>query len=100
MMGLNVPKNPRGPKGDRGSRYKIMGVIEFISIPKQEKYGYQEIRFDYPVFYYTAGKKRETGTALYVKNRDDDDFELLPRFMVEQFYAISEAQEKFPELFL
>ena len=68
---------------------RIDFVITFITEKKMKEFGYNEKRFDYPIF-------------VYMKENFCYTMEhwLVPEYMIEKSYSISKAEHLFPEMFL
>jgi hypothetical protein len=89
------------------TKYKITGVIEFISASEAEKFGYTEAIETHPVieykieYSYTAFKDSSRfwkPERLEVESKYE--YKAVYEYLVKERYSIQYAQEKFPELFL
>jgi len=64
-------------------------VIEFITEKKMKKFGYNQHRFDYPIFVYEKNGFYYTLDHWIVQN-----------FMIEKTYSLARGEELYPEMFL
>ena len=84
-------------------KYKVCGVVEFISYDEYAKHGHLKDIEEHPVLMYSIiGGELEEGLKYWKPERLEIDthYKIIYDYMIKETYTLQEAQEKYPELFL
>ena len=84
-------------------KYKIIGVVVFVSQAEYNKYGHLQEIGNYPVFEYERVDEDAAEDIQYWCLSElsvDKKYIVMYDYMVKKRYSIDDAKEIFPEMFL